>query len=103
MASFHAELHLSGNRYRVVRSHYSCHQPTDARGRVNAKVRHDLLHLALDVPEDDLLLAWAATPFKALAGEVVFYSPTQLVALETIAFTDGKCVGYHETFQSGAG
>ena len=54
------------------------------------------------MPEDDELLAWAATPFKPLAGEVVFYSPTQLVALETIAFTEGQCVGYHETFASGA-
>ena len=103
MASFHAELHLAGTSYRVVRCQYACHQPTDARGRVNAKVRHDLLHLALDVPDDDALLAWAATPFKALAGEVVFYNATQLVALETIAFTAGQCVGYHETFESGAG
>ena len=69
---------------------------------MNAKVRHDLLHLTLDVPDDDVLLAWAAAPFKPLAGEVVFYSATQLVALETIAFAVGQCVGYHETFASGA-
>ena len=55
MASFHAELHLAGTSYRVVRCQYACHQPTDARGRVNAKVRHDLLHLTLDVPDDALL------------------------------------------------
>ncbi|WP_345059983.1 type VI secretion system tube protein TssD [Hymenobacter glaciei] len=103
MASFHAELHLAGTSYRVVRCHYACHQPTDAQGRVNAKVRHDLLHLALDVPDGDALLAWAADPFKAQAGEVVFYNATQLVALETIAFAAGQCVGYHESFESGAG
>ena len=66
-------------------------------------MRHDLLHLTLDVPDDDALLAWAAAPFKALAGEIVFYDATQRVAHETIAFTAGQCVGYHETFESGAG
>ncbi len=102
MASFHAELHLTGNRYRAVRCHYACSQPTDARGRVSAKVRHNLLHLTVDVPDGDELLQWAATPHKPLAGEVVFYSATQLVALETIAFAAGECVGYHEVFESGA-
>ena len=103
MASFFAELHLTGNRYRVVRCHYGASQSTDARGRVNAKVRHDLLHLTVDVPDNDDLLHWAATAHKPQAGEVVFYNPTQLVALETIAFTAGECVGYQEVFESGAG
>ena len=102
MASFHAELRLAGTSYRVVRAHYACAQSTDARGRVNAKVRHELLHLTLDVPDDDALLAWAADPFKKVAGEVIFYDTTQLVAHETIAFAAGQCVGYHENFQSGA-
>ena len=70
---------------------------------MNAKVRHDQLHLTLDVPDDEALLAWAATPFKAQAGEVVFYTATQRVAHETIAFAAGQCVSYHETFESGAG
>lgn len=103
MASFFAELHLAGNRYRVVHCHYGASQSTDARGRVNAKVRHDLLHLTVDVPDDDELLHWAATIHKPLSGEVVFYNPTQLVALETIAFAAGECVGYQEVFESGAG
>ena len=29
-------------------------------------------------------------------------APTQLVALETIAFATAQCVGYHESFESGA-
>ena len=29
-------------------------------------------------------------------------APTQLVALETIAFAAAQCVGYHESFESGA-
>ena len=70
---------------------------------------HELVQpLRRDSPEafllvDDTLLARAAAPFKALAGEVVFYNATQLVAHETIAFAAGQCVGYHETFESGAG
>ena len=102
MPSFYAELHLAGTSYRVVRCQYACHQATDARGRVNAKVRHDLLHLTLDVPDDDVLLDWAAAPFKPLAGDVVFYNMTQLVPHETIAFATGQCVAYQEVFASGA-
>jgi|GEM_PF-554101 len=103
MPSFFAELHLTGNRYRVMHCHYGASQATDARGRASARVRHDLLHLTVDVPDGDELLDWAATPHKPLAGQVVFYNPTQLVALETIAFTAGECVGYQEVFESGAG
>jgi hypothetical protein len=102
MASFHAELHLTGTSYRVVRCRYACHQPTDARGRASSKVRHDLLHLALDVPTNDELLLWAATPHKSLSGQVVFYDAAQQVAHETIAFSAGECVGYREQFESGA-
>jgi hypothetical protein len=102
MASFHAELHLGGGTYRVVRCQYACSQATDARGRASAKVRHHLLELTLDVPTDDTLLAWAAAPHKPQAGQVVFHDMTQLVAHETIAFAAGECVGYAETFESGA-
>jgi hypothetical protein len=102
MASFHAELHLGGGTYRVVRCQYACSQDTDARGRASTKVRHHLLELTLDVPTDDTLLAWTAAPQKPQAGQVVFHDMTQLVAHETIAFTAGKCVGYTETFESGA-
>jgi hypothetical protein len=102
MASFHAELHLAGASYRVVHCYYACYQPTDSRGQVNAKVRHDLLQLTVDVPETDVLLAWAATAHKPLDGQVVFYDMTQLVAHETIAFVAGECVSYTETFESGA-
>jgi hypothetical protein len=70
---------------------------------VNAKVRHDLLHLTLDVPNDDVLLDWATTPHKPLAGQVVFYDSAQYIAHETIAFSAGECVGYQEYFESGAG
>ena len=70
---------------------------------MNAKVRHDPLQLALDVPDDDALPAWAANPFRPLAGEVVFYDATQRVAHETIAFASAQCVGYYESFESGAG
>lgn len=103
MASFHAELHLGGSTFRVVHCQFACSQATDMRGRVSAKVRHHLLELTLDVPTNDTLLDWAATSHKPQAGQVVFHDKTQLVAHETIAFTDGECVGYTELFESGAG
>jgi|GEM_PF-6525937 len=102
MASFYAELQVAGGSYRVVHCGYSCTQPTDAQGRVTAKMRHNPLQLVLDVPPDDALVGWAATPHKPLAGQVVFYDIATQVAHETIAFTDGECVQYGEQFASSA-
>jgi hypothetical protein len=102
MASFYAELQVEGNSYRVVHCSYACHQATDARGRVQAKVRYAPLELVLDVPTDDGLLAWAHAPHKPLAGQVVFYDVARQTAHETIAFTAGECVQYAEEFASSA-
>jgi len=102
MASFYAELQVEGNSYRVVHCSYACHQATDARGRVQAKVRYAPLELVLDVPTDDGLLAWAHTPHKPLAGQVVFYDIARQTAHETIAFAAGECVQYAEDFASSA-
>ena len=101
MASFDAELHLNGRAYPVRRCHFTLHQDTDARGRVVSKVRHGPLGLSVDVPDDDELLAWAAAPFKPLAGEVVFFDLAAQVPHETIAFAAGQCVGYAEDFAGG--
>jgi hypothetical protein len=78
-------------------------QATDPRGRVQAKVRHGLLHLTLDVPDTDLLLAWAHTAHKPLGGHVTFFEPDQRTARETLSFAAGQCVSYHETFVAGNG
>ena len=71
------------------------------RGRVAARVRHGLVELTLDVPKDDVLLDWAATPYKPLAGQVVFYDADGGTELETLAWEEGHCVRYEEKFSSG--
>jgi hypothetical protein len=103
MASFYAELHIEGHSYPVRQCNFASQQATDARGRMQSKVRHEPLLLLLDVPDDDLLLNWAATPLKALAGQVVFYETFQRIARETLSFAAGHCVHYAETFESGNG
>lgn len=104
MSSFYAELHLAGFAFPVLRCSYSFQQATSERGRASAKVRHGPLHLLLDVPEQDLLLAWAAAPFKPLAGQVAFYSDAQArLPHESISFAAGQCVRYAETFDDGTG
>jgi hypothetical protein len=103
MASFYAELHIEGHSYPVRQCNFASRQATDARGRMQSKVRHEPLLLLLDVPDDEVLLNWAATPLKALAGQVVFYETFQRVARETLSFTAGHCVQYSETFESGNG
>ncbi len=101
MASFYAELQVTGSTYPVRLCTYEFTQATSERGRVVAKVRHGLVHLTLDVPDDDQLLDWAHTPFKPLAGRVIFYDAKGGPALETLAWEEGQCVGYQEEFASG--
>ncbi len=103
MASFSAELTVAGHTYPVRRCEFGFSQATDARGRVQAKVRHGLLHLTLDVPDHDQLLAWAQAAHKPLSGHVTFFETNREAARETVSFAAGQCVGYEEVFVSGAG
>ncbi|GAA4027448.1 hypothetical protein GCM10022409_09300 [Hymenobacter glaciei] len=103
MASFQAELEVSGRVYPVRRCYFEFTQATNERGRTAAKVRHGLVHLALDVPDDDLLLDWGNTAHKPLAGHVTFFDTGRHTARETLSWEAGQCVGYHETFVSGDG
>jgi hypothetical protein len=100
MASFYAELHVAGATYPVRHCAYEFTQATSERGRVVAKVRHGLVRLTLDVPDNDTLLDWAHTPYKPLAGRVSFYDAKGGPVLETLAWEEGQCVVYQEEFSS---
>lgn len=65
------------------------------------RVRMGLVYLTLDVPPDDVLLDWAATPNKPLAGQVVFLAAQGGSAVETLGWEVGQCVGYQEEFAAG--
>lgn len=101
MASYYAELQVAGSTYPVQHCSYEFTQATGERGRVIAKVRHGLVRLTLDVPDDDQLLDWAASPYKPLAGQLIFYDAKGGPALETLSWEEGQCVGYQEEFSSG--
>jgi hypothetical protein len=64
---------------------------------VAAKVRHELVCVALDVPDDDGLVAWGTAGHKPLAGHVTFFETDRRTARETLSREAGACVGYHET------
>ncbi|RZJ92909.1 MAG: hypothetical protein EOO60_06795 [Hymenobacter sp.] len=103
MSSFYAELAVAGGTYPVRRCEFAFTQATDARGRVQAKVRHGLLYIVLDVPTTDQLLAWAQAAYKPLAGHVTFFETNRRSARETVSFAAGQCVGYEEIFEVGDG
>jgi hypothetical protein len=103
MSSFYTELVVAGQTYPVRQCQLGFAQATDPRGRVQAKVRHGLLHLTLDVPDDDQLLDWANTAHKPLSGHVTFFETNRQTARETVSFAAGQCVGYQETFVAGDG
>ena len=102
MSSFYAELTLDGQTpYPLRQCQFEFTQATDQRGRAATKVRHGLLQLTLDVPENDQLLDWANTVHKPLAGHVTFFEDDRRTARETLSFAAGQCVSYQETFVAG--
>jgi hypothetical protein len=102
VASISAELHVEGHTYPGRQCTYSFTQATGDRGRVLAKVRPGRVELLLDVPHDEVLLNWASTPHKPLAGHVVFLNAQGGVPHESVAWEAGQCVGYREEFEMGS-
>jgi len=101
MASFYAELRVAGNSYPVQQCTFEVQQPTHQRGRVSAKVRYEPVHLMLDVPEGDMLLAWAADSHKQLAADITFANVAGGSTIETLRLPAAYCVTYAEVFQQG--
>ena len=103
MSSFYAELEVSGHTYPVRTCQFKFTQATGERGRVNAKVRHGLVYLSLDVPDDEVLADWGNATHKPLAGHVTFFETDRRTARETLSFAAAHCVSYHEAFVAGNG
>ena len=52
-----------------------------------AKVRHGLVRVALDVPDDEVLAAWGTAAHKPLVGHVIFFETDRRTAREPLART----------------
>ena len=68
---------------------------------MRTKVRFGLVQLVLDVPEGDVLPAWATEPHKRQAASVVFLAAAGGQPVETLRLPAAYCVAYHEQFVSG--
>ena len=101
MASFNCILHLDGRYYPVTKCSYEFEQTVNERGRAMGKVRTSLIHLTLPVPDDDVLLAWAADAHKKMSGQLTFDHVDQPFTHEELSFEDGFCVAYEEVFAPG--
>ena len=101
MASFSAELRVAGRVFPVRHCAYGVHQATQERGRVRAKARTVPVTITLDVPDGDLLLAWAADPQRRHAASLVFKEAAGGAARETLVLAAAYCVGYREEFLAG--
>ena len=64
MASFSADLYVSGRLFPVLHCTFGVKQGTHQRGRVSTKVGYGPANLVLDVPASDELQAWAVDPHK---------------------------------------
>jgi len=101
MASFSAQLQIEGQAFRVQHCSFGVQQATHQRGRVSTKVRYGLVQVLLDVPDSEVLLAWAADPHKQLAADVVFLDANGGSAIETLRLPAAYCVAYQEEFRQG--
>ena len=101
MASFSAELRVAGHAFTLTHCAFGVEQATHQRGRVSTKVRYGPVQLVLDVPDGELLLAWAAAPQKRQPAEILFRNAAGGQVLETLRLSAAYCVSYHERFVSG--
>jgi|GEM_PF-3397819 len=101
MASFSARLQVEGQAFQVQHCSFGVQQATHQQGRVSAKVRYGLVQVLLDVPDGEVLLAWAADPQKRLAADVVFLDANGGSAVETLHLPTAYCVAYEEEFRQG--
>ena len=83
-ASFSAELHVARHIFPVAHCLFDVTQATQQRGRVSAKVRYGPVQMVLDVPDGDMLAAWAAEAQKRQATSVVFLDANGGRAVETL-------------------
>ena len=102
MSSFSCTLTVAGKDWPVVLCSYEFDQLTTEEGRATAKVRSGFITMHLDVPDDNALLEWAASPYKKHSGQLVFFNTNAPTARERLIFTDAFCVSYEESFWSGA-
>jgi hypothetical protein len=103
MASFTAQLLVNGQRFPVQRCSFGAEQATHQRGRVSTKVRYGPVHVLLDVPDGDTLVAWAAEPQKQFTVSIVFLDAAGGSAVETLRLPSAYCVAYQEDFTQGDG
>ena len=101
MASFSAELHVAGVVIPLIRCTYGTHQSTDARGRVITKVRKSPIDCEADVPEHQILDAWAANAHQRQAATIIFRNADTGVAWETLYLRAAYCTSYNEVFVMG--
>ncbi|WP_317196659.1 type VI secretion system tube protein TssD [Hymenobacter negativus] len=101
MASFSAELHVAGHVFPVTHCHFEVEQATQLRGRASAKVRYGPVQLVLDVPDGDVLPAWATDPDQRHTTAIVFLDANGGRAVETLHLPAAYCVAYQEQFRSG--
>jgi hypothetical protein len=101
MTSFRAELRVAGSSFPLTHCSFGVQQGTHQRGRASTKMRYEPVQLTLDVPEESILLSWAAAPQKRLAAVIVFLSPDGGSAIETLRLPGAYCTSYQEVFQAG--
>ena len=101
MASFSAELHVSGESFPVTHCAFGVAQATHQRGRVSTKVRFGPVELVLDVPAGDTLFGWAAAAQKRQPVQVLFRDGAGGRVLETLDLKAAYCVSYYEQFRHG--
>ncbi len=81
--------------------HFDASQATHQRGRASTKVHYGPVEVVLDVPDGDLLPAWANEPHKKQAASVVFFDANGGRAIETLRLPAAYCVSYYEQFAHG--
>lgn len=96
--SFLAKLLLDGEEHNVLHCGFRFVQTTDATGKPTAMPQGGNVNLIIESTGATDVFEWMTSPVQTKSGTITFYRRDNMSKLKTLAFTDGHCVDYYETF-----
>ncbi len=98
--SFLAKLVIGSSEFVVLRTDYEISQPVDQQNKPNGKPRGGIISVTVESSNKNDLAEWMVSPTMKKSGQITFYRRDANSSMKTLAFNDGYCIGYQESFDS---
>lgn len=98
--SFKAILEIEKKKQvRVIECDFGFTQDVDSQGKPTGKPKGGIINMVIESTDDSDLIAWMFAHDARKNGTISFLRRDDERPLKKIAFTDGICISYHESFR----